>query len=109
MPHFLAIAIYRIDEYAAANIPVLPLQKGMLRTKIHMLLYTIAFLIAAPLLTLFGYTGWVYLTIALGLSGFWVVLCIQGFFYKDVKVWARKVFAFSLVLITALMLAIIII
>jgi len=31
MPHFYGIAMYRFDDYKAAGIPVLPVQKGMAR------------------------------------------------------------------------------
>jgi protoheme IX farnesyltransferase len=102
MPHFYAIAIYRYHDYARASIPVLPVKKGMYTTKAHMVLYTIAFVITALLLTIFGYTGYVYLT-ATALVGFvWLWLCIQGFKARIDAQWARKVFLFSLIVITVL-------
>lgn len=103
MPHFFAIAIYRFNDYTAASIPVLPVKKGMLTTKIHMVLYIIAFTIACVALTLFGYMGNIYLTIAslLGLS--WLWLCIKGFKSSSNDItWARQMFVLSLVIITAL-------
>ena len=71
MPHFFSIAMWHFDDYVAAEIPVLPVKKGMLRTKIHMVLYIVAFIFTAMLLTLFDYTGYVYLavTTTLGLHG----------------------------------------
>jgi protoheme IX farnesyltransferase len=102
MPHFFAIAMYRIDEFAAASIQVLPIKSGMRITKIHMILYIIAFLIAASLLTLFGYTGYAYLVVA-SLCGFtWLWLCIKGFSADNDKRWARKMFVLSLQVITFL-------
>jgi len=50
MPHFYAIAIFREDDYAAASIPVLPIKQGIKATKIHMVLYIAAFLIATVML-----------------------------------------------------------
>ena len=38
MPHFFSIAMYHFNDYKAAEIPVLPVKKGALRTKIHMVL-----------------------------------------------------------------------
>ncbi len=45
MPHFYAIAIFRMKDYRAAAIPVLPIVKGMKTTKVHMLLYILVFLL----------------------------------------------------------------
>jgi protoheme IX farnesyltransferase len=105
MPHFYAIAIYRFNDYARAGIPVLPVKKGMFTTKIHMVLYTITFIISALLLSIMGFTGNVYLTVT-GLLGIaWLVLCLQGFKTKSDPRWARKVFLFSLIVITGVCLA----
>jgi protoheme IX farnesyltransferase len=102
MPHFFAIALYRLEDYAAASIPVLPLKKGIPRTKIHMLLYIIAFMCAAGLLTIFEYTGYLYLIIAMVLGSTWLYLSIKGFKTGNDQLWARKMFRHSLVVITAL-------
>ena len=109
MPHFFAIALYRQDDYAAASIPVLPVKKGVYTTKVHMLLYCIAFILAAAMLTLFGYTGYTYLITAVSLGIAWLCLCIKGF-HKDSRdvVWARQMFRFSLVVVTLLCIGIII-
>jgi protoheme IX farnesyltransferase len=37
MPHFFSIALYRLNDYTAAALPVLPVVKGISTTKIHML------------------------------------------------------------------------
>lgn len=102
MPHFYAIALYRFDEYTAASIPVLPVKKGIYNTKIQILLYIIAFLIAAVLLTVFGYTGNAYLGVATVLGLAWLGLSIAGFKSDNDRVWARNMFRFSLVVIMAL-------
>lgn len=102
MPHFFSIALYRLDDYTAAAIPVLPVKKGIPRTKIQMLLYIIAFMGATCLLTFYGYTGYIYLTIAALLSVTWLLLCLQGFRSTNDQLWARKMFRHSLVVITVL-------
>lgn len=106
MPHFFAIAIYHLKDYSAASIPVLPIQKGIPITKVHMVLYIIAFTITALMLTVLGYTGQFYLMIAaiLGLS--WLVLCINGFNNSNETRWARKMFVYSLIVIMTLCLTI---
>lgn len=40
-PHFWALAIARREEYAAVEIPMLPVTHGVAFTKLHILLYTI--------------------------------------------------------------------
>ena len=40
-PHFWALAIHRKEEYAAVDIPMLPVTHGEAFTKLHILLYTI--------------------------------------------------------------------
>ena len=47
MPHFYAIATYRMDDYANAKIPVLPVKAGILATKIQILLFIVGFVIAS--------------------------------------------------------------
>lgn len=106
MPHFFAIAIYRFDDYAAASIPVLPVKKGMYITKIHMVLYTVAFIFATLLLTLYGYTGYAYLIVAALLGFSWLWLGLNGFKCQNDKLWARQMFVLSLVVITVLCLMI---
>jgi protoheme IX farnesyltransferase len=102
MPHFFAIALFRSKEYAAASIPVLPLVKGISVTKIRMVLYTIAFLASTLLLTVYGYTGYAYLTVAALLGLAWLALCFKGFKAASCERWAHTMFRFSLLVVTIL-------
>ena len=102
MPHFFSIAMYRLDDYASASVPVLPVKKGIRATKIQMVLYIISFILACSLLLVFGYTGVTYLVITTLLGLAWLALCFQGFKCTDDKKWARQMFRLSLVVITAL-------
>lgn len=104
IPHSYAIAIYRLDDYARASIPVLPVVKGIPYTKASMLIYLIAFALAAISPGLFSYVGSVYLTIASLLSLAWLYIGIQGVKTTDDKAWARKMFLFSIIVITVLCL-----
>lgn len=102
MPHFFSIAMTHYEDYVAADIPVLPVKKGIWRTKIHMLFYILGFIFAAMLLTLFGYTGHLYLFVALGLGLAWLGLCVAGFQSGNDRLWARRMFQLSLILIMAI-------
>jgi protoheme IX farnesyltransferase len=106
MPHFYAIAMYRFNDYKAAGLPVLPVKKGAYRTKLQIMLYITAFTIAAALLTVFGYTGYIYLTVVMLLGLAWLRLGLLGFRTAGDKAadekWARKMFFFSLIAILVL-------
>jgi protoheme IX farnesyltransferase len=97
MPHFYAIAIYRFDDYKAARLPVLPIKQGIMATKRQIVAYIVAFIVATQTLTLLGYTGFIY-SLVMGLIGLnWLRLSLTGFGTADDKIWARRVFFFSLV------------
>lgn len=106
MPHFFAIAIYHLKDYAAASIPVLPIEKGMRTTKIHMVLYIMAFTVSALMLPLFGYTGYIYFGIASLLGIVWLGLCLDGFNSTNETGWGRKMFVYSLIVIMGLCITI---
>jgi protoheme IX farnesyltransferase len=100
MPHFYAIAMYRLSDYAAASTPVLPLVSGNHIAKIHMLLYIVAFFIPVSLLTYYGYTGYAYLAVSALVGLIWLKISFEGFKAENDAVWARQMFRFSLVVIT---------
>lgn len=101
MPHFFAIAIYRLQDYAKAAIPVLPLVRGIFATKVQMLSYIVLFSGVSALLTLFQYTGSAFLIASIILDIGWIALCLKGFSCSDDRLWARQMFIFSLVVVTA--------
>ncbi len=106
MPHFYAIAIFRLQDYQAAKIPVLPAVLGIDATKITMLAYIVGFILAASLLTWLGYAGYSYLVIiiALGLGWFW--LGASGLkTIADIR-WAKRMFACSLIVLLGFSLTI---
>lgn len=102
MPHFFAIAMYRIDDYVAASIPVLPIKKGNHATKIRMLFYISVFTVMAAMLVVFGYAGYSYLLATLILGAYWLWVGVKGFKALNDKIWARKMFVSSLVVIMGL-------
>jgi len=106
MPHFYAIAIYRLSDYTAANIPVLPSKQGIRATKIQMLAYIVAFTVAAASLYLLGYAGVAYLVVTLMLGLVWLALGLSGFAAANDTLWAKQMFKYSLVVITGLCLVI---
>lgn len=106
MPHFYAIAIYRKKDYASADIPVLPIVLGNVAAKKYITGYIAAFLAAAVLLTINGYTGIVYLLIMVAVSIYWLKTALGGFETKNDSLWARKTFLFSLIVLLIFSLSI---
>ncbi|MBP1131543.1 heme o synthase [Pseudomonas lundensis] len=102
MPHSYAIAIFRFKDYQAANIPVLPVVKGISVAKNHITVYIVAFMIATLMLTLGGYAGYKYLIVAAAVSVWWLGMALRGYKTENDSVWARKLFVFSIVAITSL-------
>ncbi|GGU64295.1 protoheme IX farnesyltransferase [Pseudomonas laurentiana] len=102
MPHSYAIAIFRFNDYLAASIPVLPVKRGIGVAKKHILLYIVAFLLATLMLTVGGYAGMSYMAVAAAMGMYWLYMAWTGYKAVDDRLWARKLFVFSIFTITAL-------
>ncbi|WP_215780907.1 MULTISPECIES: heme o synthase [unclassified Paludibacterium] len=103
MPHSYAIAIFRFQDYQAARIPVLPVVKGVDHAKQQIVLYIMAFAVATIMLAVGGYAGYGYLAVACATSLWWLKMALGGYRQQvDERLWARKVFFFSIITITAL-------
>jgi len=75
-PHFWALAIHRRKEYAAADIPMLPVTHGVRFTRWHILFYTILLVLVTTLPYLTGMSGLFYLAgvTVLNLGFLWYAL-----------------------------------
>lgn len=102
IPHTYAIALFRRDDYTAAAIPLLPILRGAAAARKHIIGYVLVFLLIAPMLSLFGYTGIAYLGTALLVGLVWLALAWAGDAASDEMHWARRLYVFSLVGITVL-------
>ncbi|MBP7834898.1 heme o synthase [Candidatus Saccharibacteria bacterium] len=97
MPHFYSIAMYRLDDYRKADIPVLPAIKGLQVTKRHIIGYIIAFGIACAGLFFSADTGYTYLAAMIAVVIWWIWVGIKGFNSIDNNKWAHGMFGVSLV------------
>ena len=94
-PHFWALAIHRVDDYAKANIPMLPVTHGVSHTLTHIILYTILLILVTIFPYLVGMSGWVYLIGALILGGKFLVMVLKMRTTDD-KMLPWKVFKYSI-------------
>jgi protoheme IX farnesyltransferase len=100
-PEFYSIAIYRRKEYAAAGVPVMSVVKGVPVTILQIYAYTVLFVASTLLLTLLGYTGWIYFVAMLLLGLYWIRLANEGLTTQNSDAWARRMFHFSLLALLA--------
>ncbi len=103
-PHFWALAIHRKEEYAKADIPMLPVTHGVEYTKTSILLYTVllALVCAMPVLT--GMSGFIYLCLSSVLSGGFIYHAWQLKFHPTDRS-AIETFKFSIVHLMLLFVA----
>ena len=98
-PHFWALAVHRKDEYAEAEIPMLPVTHGEAYTKINIFLYTVMLVVITVLPYLTGLFGWLYLSASLLLGMRFLYHCWQMWRNKDTGI---KTFRFSIIYLMAL-------
>jgi protoheme IX farnesyltransferase len=100
-PHFWALALYRIEDYRRAGLPMLPVTHGPHLTRLHILLYTLLLVVTSVLPFLIRMSGWLYLVAALALGAVFVALAWRLWrSYSDAL--ARRTFRYSIVYLAAL-------
>jgi len=100
-PHFWALAIKRVDEYAKADVPMLPVVHGIAFTKLHILLYTIVLVIITIVPFIVSMSGTIYLAGALSLGAGFVYQAIR-LFRSEGDQYAMRTFGYSIFYLTAL-------
>ena len=106
-PHFWALALYRVEDYRRAGLPMLPVTHGSDFTRLNVLLYTLVLLAGSLLPFIIGMSGWLYLASA--------VLLGLGFIGHGYALWrhysdalARKTFRYSILYLSLLFAALLI-
>jgi len=106
-PHFWALAIARREEYAKADIPMLPVTHGVEFTRLQILLYTILLLITTLLPYLTGMSGLIYLLTAIVLGLGFIYFAVQMMRRKDNKT-AMRTFGYSIIYLMLIFAALLI-
>lgn len=102
MPHFFAIALWHLEDYTKANIPVLPISKGAFRAKIHITIYILCLLPTVSLLHYFGYASLFFLVVTTSVGLLWFAFSLRGFFSECDTHFGQQMFRFSLVMINTI-------
>jgi heme o synthase len=100
-PHFWALAIFRRDDYAAAEVPMMPVTHGIAYTAFQVLLYTILLFIVSLMPYLIGMSGIFYLGGAVILGGAFLAYAVR-LRNPPNELFAMRVFNYSIVYLMAL-------
>ena len=102
VPHFMAISIFRKEEYARAGMRVPPLVWGERAAKFQGVLYAAALLPVSLWLVPMGVVGHAYLWVAGVLGAGFLALSAYGLIASSGPNWARSWFFTSLIYLTAI-------
>ena len=95
-PHFWALALYRKEEYADADIPMLPVTHGEDFTRLHILLYTLLLVPVTIMPFLTGMSGMIYLLGVLLLNGIFLYYAVTLMRTRSAEV-AIRTFVYSII------------
>jgi protoheme IX farnesyltransferase len=93
-PHFWPLAIDRIEEYKKEGVPMMPIAKGVTRTKKEMVVYAFLLLGASLAPYFYGLTGYFYLFSTTALNIYFIYLCLAYLGDKKNEL-SMKIFNFS--------------
>ena len=96
-PHFWALALTRVDEYARAGVPMLPVVAGRSATAKQIFVYSLLLLPVSILPWTLGFAGGFYGAVAAACGAVLVVLAAQVRRHDGInQPAARRLFAFSI-------------
>jgi heme o synthase len=107
VPHFLAIAIRRRDEYGAAGLKVVPVVLGDRAARLRAVIYAVALLGASLAAAPLGAAGLVYLVIAAASGSAFVTVAARGLLPGAGARWPGRLFSASLVHLVVLTAALV--
>lgn len=103
-PHFWSLALYRMEDYRRAGLPMLPVTHGPELTRLHIFLYTVVLLAGTLMPFTYGMSGWIYLVSAITLG---LCFMVYGFrlWRQYSEALARRTFWFSILYLSLLFAA----
>ena len=107
IPHFLAISIFRREDYARAGLLVMPNTLGARATERMIVRFSFALVVLSLLLVPLGVEGRGYLVAAAVLGALFFAYSCYGAHAKNADRWARSLFASSIVYLVLLFVALV--
>ena len=96
-PHFWALAIYRMEDFKRAGVPMLPVVKGEATTRLQILLYTLLLVPLGVAPYALGYAGLLYAAVSVVTGLGMLILAVQVYRERLPSDQAcRHLFAFSI-------------
>lgn len=108
VPHFLAIALFRSNDYQRAGLKVLPAERGEALTRRHIVGYLVALLAVSLLVVPLGVVGPVYLVSALLLGAGFLAFGLLGLRESSDVKWARGLFGVSILYLMLIQIALVV-
>ncbi|QQS19513.1 protoheme IX farnesyltransferase [Candidatus Saccharibacteria bacterium] len=102
MPHFYAVGIFRMEDYKRANLPILPLAKGLSRTVWEMRFYGLLFIVACFLLARWEKAGFMFGLAMITMGLYWLQPMFSPNWRRATEATAQLVFKRSLQVLIAL-------
>ncbi len=102
VPHFLAISLFRTEEYARAGLVLHPHESGERRTRLQIVLWSAVLVPVSLLPFILGVAGPVYLATAMGLGIAFFLWGLKGLADTYPPAWPKQLFALSLVYLVAI-------
>jgi heme o synthase len=110
IPHFAAISVFRAEDYARAGLSVVSVQHGEGAARRMIVFWTALLVVCSMLFGPAGLAGRTYELVAALLGATFLALTLLGF-HPSARLqtgrWARRVFAFSIVYLTVLLLVLV--
>ena len=100
-PHFWSLALYRVQDYAKAGLPMLPVTHGARYTQLMIVLYTCALVAVTLLPYAIRMSGMLYLIAALALGAVFLAYAVQLYREYSDRL-ARATFRYSIFYLAAL-------
>jgi protoheme IX farnesyltransferase len=105
-PHFWALAVRYRDDYAAANVPMMPVVTSLRHTTLEMLVYSVVMWALTVLIGPTAHLGWIYALSSTVLGGLFTFYALR--LYRNARddradvAEAMRLFHFSITYLTAL-------
>lgn len=97
--HFLAITLFRSEEYREASVSVLPLRIGKVRTQKRVMVYILLYIISIAGLSVLGNVSLTLMLILVGTGMLWLYKALERYQQIPPAKWGRKMFGYSLIIL----------